>query len=158
MKINREMIRNICTNVFKTLLILGALVVLAGFLWVNQKPNFSKYHSYAIAGDGGNVPLTDEQFQRIVEAYENDEMHYMIFSDRVCAGYEIYLYKTKDMSGQYDVLRTGDLQTNFIMIYRKTINGDISCKSFEYENSGEENTFRQVQAVIREAINEAKGK
>lgn len=166
MKIGREVIRKLSINFFKTLLILGVLVVLGGFLLLlcyNPKPNFSKYHSYVVERfDGDRVPLSGEQFQRIIEAY-GDDIDYMpdwAFEHRTpLEGYRIELYKTTDMSGECDIMYTGiiilDPSDEYALsIGRKKSNGDYSWKSWEYEK---QTTSRKVIAIVEEAINEAIG-
>ncbi|MDE7293619.1 MAG: hypothetical protein K2N72_04260 [Oscillospiraceae bacterium] len=160
MKINREMIRKLRIIVPKTLLI---LVVLGGFLWFNQKPNFSKYHSYVVETfDGDKIQLTDEQFQRIIEAY-GDDIKYMpdwaFEHGTPREGRRIELYKTTDMSGECDIMYTGviffeDRDDRALVIGRKKFNGDYSWKAWYYEK---QTTIRKVLAVVDEAINEAEG-
>ncbi|MBP1548509.1 MAG: hypothetical protein J6A05_00765, partial [Oscillospiraceae bacterium] len=80
------------------------ILVVACILYFNQKPNFSAYHSYSVNG----IPITDEDFQRIVEVYENDKTLSNEWIEAFFAGYSIRLYRTDDMSGVYDYMTTGD--------------------------------------------------
>ena len=161
MKIDRKIIRKLHINVPGMLLV---LVVLGGFLWLNQKPDFSEYHSYAVVGmyfkdyNGGKVPLTEEQFQRITEVYKNDETLYYEWFEPFWDGYEIHLYKTTDMSGQFDIMYTGGLEDKYLMIGKLQKNGHWSWKGWGYYPTKEHNAFRQTEAIIEEAINEAEGK
>ncbi|MCM1329466.1 MAG: hypothetical protein NC253_08515 [Ruminococcus sp.] len=110
MKISKKAIVTLCIIV----------PILAIVLWYYQKPNFSKYHSYAVVFHDEDletyidIPLTDEQFQKIAQGYINEKtLHQDTIFERVwMAGYKIKLYKTKDMSGEYDVMWTGGLGDN----------------------------------------------
>lgn len=123
-------------------------VVLYCICWLNQKPIFSKYHSYAVITDNGDIPLTDEQFQRIVDVYKNDKTLYYEWFESFHAGYSIRLYKTKDMSGEYDYMTTGNIEDRFLNIGGKTWDWD---KAWGYDK---QDTARQVDAIIEEAIDQ----
>lgn len=157
MKIDRKIIRKLHINVPGMLLV---LVVLGGFLWLNQKPDFSEYHSYiAYDGSGRSVSLTDEQFERITKVYENDETMYYEWFDTFSSesGYTIHLYKTTDMSGEYDIMLTGGVcERHLLEIGREINNGNgvYSWKAWEYKK---QTTAREVIAIIDEAIYEAIG-
>lgn len=112
------------------------ILVVACILYFNQKPNFSAYHSYSVDG----IPITDEDFQRIVEVYENDKtLSYDWFGD-LSAGYHLRLYKTDDMSGKYDNMYTGDIIDTYL---------EMDGKWWTYHN---QDTARQVNAIIEEII------
>ena len=141
MKISKKIVTSLC--------IIVSILAIALFciLWFNQKPNFSKYHSYAVVTDNGVVPLTDEQFQRIVDVYKNDETLYYEWFEAFFGGYDIHLYKTTDMSGEYDYMTTGNIEDRFLKIRGKTW-----YKSWGYDK---QDTARQINAIIEEAINQS---
>lgn len=99
MKISKKTVKTLCI----------IIPLLAIVLWFTQKPIFFIYHSYAIETENGDIPLTDEQFQQIAQGYLNEKtLRIGTVFDRVWqAGYTIKLYKTKDMSGKYDIMMTG---------------------------------------------------
>ena len=104
MKTSRKIIVSFCIIAFILIFVVGCI------LYFNQKPNFSVYHSYSVNG----IPITDEDFQRIVEVYENDKtLSYDWFGD-LSAGYHLRLYKTDDMSGKYDNMYTGDIIDTYL--------------------------------------------
>lgn len=83
-------------------------LILFSVLWFNQKPNFSKYHSYAVVTDNDNIPLTDEQFQQIVQSYMSDDtLEYRWLSPLGPSGHKLILFKSNDMSGNYVTMYTG---------------------------------------------------
>ena len=89
-----------------------ALVLFCAF-WLNQKPNFSKYHSYAVETESDCIPLTDEQFDQVVQLYKNDETLQIASAERLFGnvyktGYQIRLYRSDDMTGFYDIMYTGN--------------------------------------------------
>lgn len=130
MKTSRKMRVAFCIIVPILILVVGCI------LYFNQKPNFSAYHSYSVNG----IPITDEDFQRIAEVYENDKtLSYDCFGE-LYAGYNLILYKTDDMSGKYDTMYTGDIiDTSLVM----------DGKWWTYYN---QDTARQVNAIIEEII------
>ena len=139
----------------KTVIALCIIVpILALVLWLNQKPNFSKYHSYAVEiydkdlGAYKEMPLTDEQFQRIVDVYKNDETLYYEWFEAFFVGYDIHLYKSKDMSGEYDYMTIGSIEDRFLCISGE-IRGKTWDKAWGYDK---QDTARQVYAIIEEAI------
>ncbi len=100
MKISKKLAGDLCIIVSIILIVLGIV------LWFNQKPNFSKYHSYAVVTDNGNIPLTDEQFQQIAQSYiceDTWEYRWEVHEN----GYQLFLYKSDDMSGDYVTMYTG---------------------------------------------------
>lgn len=152
MKISKGLILNLCK--IAAILILILCIV----LWYNQKPNFSKYHSYVVAlgydkdlGDRRYIQLTDKQFQQIVDVYKNDKtLHY----DKGSSGeyrYNIRLYKTADMTDEYDVMCTCGDNANFLRIGR--IDDFLLCIHWKTWRV-EQDTARQVNAIIREAIDQ----
>ena len=85
----------------KTVIALSIIVpilalVLFFVLWFNQKPNFSKYHSYAVITDNGIVSLNDEQFQQISQGYANEETieYNWLKSGGYGSGHKLILYKS----------------------------------------------------------------
>lgn len=137
MKISKKTVAALC-------IIVSILALITGFiLYTNQKPNFSKYHSYAVVTNNGDIPLTGEQFQRIVDVYENDDTLQYDWYDSCFAGCEIKLYKTKDISGEYDYMTTGDIMDFYLVI------NDKAWKAWTYNK---QDTARQVNAIIEEAI------
>lgn len=102
MKISKGLILDLCR--ISAILILILCIV----LWYNQKPNFSKYHSYAVVTDNGIVPLTDEQFQQIAQSYiSEDTLEYRLSSKIGPAGHKLILFKSDDMSGNCVTMYTG---------------------------------------------------
>lgn len=102
MKISKKAVKALC--------IIVSILAIALFcvLWFNQKPNFSKYHSYAVVTDNGNIPLTDEQFQQIVQSYMSDDtLEYRWLSPLGPSGHKLILFKSNDMSGNYVTMYTG---------------------------------------------------
>ena len=93
----------------KTVITLCIIVpILALVLWLNQKPNFSKYHSYAVETESGYIPLTDEQFQQISQSYiSEDTLEYCWSSKIGPAGHKLILFKSYDMSGNCVTMYTG---------------------------------------------------
>ncbi len=98
----------------KTVIALSIIVpilalVLFFVLWFNQKPNFSKYHSYAVITDNGIVSLNDEQFQQISQGYANEETieYNWLKSGGYGSGHKLILYKSYDMSGNCVTMYTG---------------------------------------------------
>lgn len=77
MKISQKTVVALC--------IIVPILTLVLISWFNQKPNFSRYHSYAVLNydkdllEFYEIPLTGEQFQQIVDIYSNDETLFMIF-------------------------------------------------------------------------------
>lgn len=143
MKISKKIVTTLC-------IIVPILALITGFiLYTNQKPNFSKYHSYAVVTGNGDIPLTDEKFQRIVDVYKNDKtLYYDWFDEARSYGYEIKLYKSTDMSGEYYSMTTGGTDGLFLRIRRKTNNGYWK-KAWEYF---EKDTMIHVCSIIEEAI------
>lgn len=100
MKISKKTAAALC--------IIVPIFALALVLRFNQKPNFSKYHSYAVVTDNGNIPLTDEQFQQIVQSYMSDDtLEYRWLSPLGPGGHKLILFKSNDMSGNYVTMYTG---------------------------------------------------
>lgn len=100
MKISKKTAAALC--------IIVPIFALALVLRFNQKPNFSKYHSYAVVTDNGNIPLTDEQFQQIVQSYMSDDtLEYRWLSPLGPSGHKLILFKSNDMSGNYVTMYTG---------------------------------------------------
>ncbi len=99
MKISKKAITALC--------IIVSILAIALFciLWFNQKPNFSKYHSYAVVTDNGIVPLTDEQFQQITQSYISEDLQHCWLAHE--SGYRLILYKSNDMSGNCVNMYTG---------------------------------------------------
>ncbi|MBD5140694.1 MAG: hypothetical protein HDT25_04680 [Ruminococcus sp.] len=131
-------------------IILPILVFAAGFiLYVNQQPNFSKYHSYSVVTDNGGITLTDEQFKQIVDIYKNDKTSYRAwgFDNHYMSGYDIKLYETDDMSGDFVYMITGSNgkggNENGMALW-------IGHDCFPFENP---NTANMVNDIIEEAIN-----
>ena len=93
----------------KTVITLCIIVpILALVLWLNQKPNFSKYHSYAVETESGYIPLTDEQFQQIAQSYISDDtLEYCWSSKLGPGGHKLILFKSYDMSGNCVNMYTG---------------------------------------------------
>lgn len=154
MKISKKTVIKLCIIIPILAIVLWLLVI---FLWINQKPNFSKYHSYVVQfydknlGDDRYIQLTDKQFQQIVDVYKNDKtLHYEFEGspggERM---YNIRLYKTADMTGKCDFLETCDDNSNFLKISR--INYFLLCNFGKYWYI-ERDTARQVNAIIKEAI------
>lgn len=109
------------------------------------------YHSYAVVTENGDIPLTDEQFQRIVDVYKNDETLYYEWFEALGGGYKIKLYKTKDMSGEYASMYTGGISDDKFLEINKKINDEWHKKSWGYYK---QDTARQVDAIIEEAIDQ----
>lgn len=111
-----------------------------------QKPHFSRYKSYTVVTDNGEIPLTDEQFQQIVQIYKNDEeLHHEPFADSYIVGYKLHLYYSDDMSGKYVGMcpgRIGDRSEMYL---------HLDGKDYSYNKS---DTVRQVNAIISEAISQ----
>jgi|GEM_PF-2097775 len=100
MKISKKTAAALC--------IIVPIFALALVLRFNQKPNFSKYHSYAVVTDNGNIPLTDEQFQQIVQSYMSDDtLEYRWLSPLGPSGHKLILFNSNDMSGNYVTMYTG---------------------------------------------------
>ena len=112
------------------------ILVVACILYFNQKPNFSVYHSYSVDG----IPITDEDFQRIVDVYENDKTLSYWWYDALPTGYDLRLYRMEDMSGECDYMCTGDIIDMYLV---------MDGKSWAYDN---QDTARQVNAIIEEII------
>lgn len=157
MKISKKTVVTLCIIITIITILSYVLIVV---LWINQKPNFSKYHSYVVVlgydKDLGNryVQLTDKQFQQIVDVYKNDKtLNYEFegFSggERM---YDIRLYKTSDMTGKFDIMVTCDDNSNFLKIER--INEFLLCIFGSYWYI-EQDTARQVNAIIEEAIEQS---
>ena len=123
--------------------------------WCNNNPYaiFSKYHSYVVDDFYGNfndVPLTDEQFKRIVDVYKQDKLSRGGWLDDYQRnGVRIKLYETNDMSGDYVHMVTG---TNGKGDGFKTMCLWIGDKCFPFDKS---DTAEQVNAIIREAIEQS---
>ena len=124
-------------------------IVLYVFFLFTQKPDFSKYHSYEVITLHDDIPLTDEQFQRIVNVYENDETLHFVTS-APSAGYLIKLYETDDMSGEYDIMSTGGDRGDgsLYLIIDRGKNNNPQYKLWEYKNP---DTMKHVKAIIKEA-------
>lgn len=102
MKVSKKTVIALCIIVPILILVLSCV------LWLNQKPNFSKYHSYAVETESGIVPLTDEQFQQIVQSYMSDNtLEYRWLSPLGPSGHKLILFKSNDMSGNYITMYTG---------------------------------------------------
>ena len=144
MKISKGLILDLCRIAAILMLILCIV------LWFNQKPNFSKYHSYEVVTDNGDIPLTDEQFQKIVELYKNDETMQMVVwnANTYCQGYHLRLYKTADRSGDYLTVYTGSSApvTSVWLL--------MGNKWFRYDE-GRGNVVGQIEAIIEEAIEQS---
>lgn len=98
------------------------------------------------------IPITDEQFQRIVDVYENDETLYYELFEAFRDGFTIRLYKTKDMSGKYDIMWTGGRESYVLKIDRQNNNGTWSEKAWRYKNK---DTMNQVTEFIFELIDQS---
>lgn len=153
MKISKKTVVTLCI-IITIITILSYVLIIV--LWINQKPNFSKYHSYVVVlgydKDLGNryVQLTDKQFQQIVDVYKNDKtLHYEFEGSSGVHRYNIRLYKTADMTGKFDIMVTCDDNSNFLKIER--INEFLLCIFGKYWYI-EQDTARQVNAIIEEAI------
>lgn len=142
MKISKKAIVTLC------IIVSILAIVLFCVLWFNQKPNFSKYHSYAVVTENGDIPLTDGQFQKIAELYKNDETMYIatLFEDAHMEGYKLKLYKTADMSGNYLTVYTGSSAPITGITHLKMGN-----KAFGYDE-GRDNIARQIETIIAGAI------
>lgn len=99
MKISKGLILDLCR--ISAILILILCIV----LWFNQKPNFSKYHSYAVETESGYIPLTDEQFQQITQNYISEDLQHCWLAHKT--GHRLILYKSDDMSGNCVNMYTG---------------------------------------------------
>ena len=143
MKISRKKVVALCI-----IIPVIALVILLVLYF--DKPHFSKYKSYSVITKNGDIPLTDEQFQRIIQVYENDTLHYGWF-DSFSGGGKIKLYKSGDMSGEYDLMVTGTIMDFYLMIGtpRNDDSGIYNWKAYYYDK---QDTARQVFAIIDEAI------
>lgn len=138
MKISKKAVVELCIIVPIAALIIGFI------LYAAQQPNFSKYHSYTVVTDNGDIPLTEEQFQRIVNVYENDELQYNWLSyDFTPRGWEIHLYETDDLRGDYVVMRTGNKGDE-----REFCIG-VGDKVYSYKRGNNSNS---VNEIIFEAI------
>lgn len=146
MKISKKIVVALCIIV--SILAIALLCV----LWFNQKPNFSKYHSYAILTydkdllEFYEIPLTDEQFQQIVDIYTNDETlfyDYWNAKHYLHDGAYIKLYKTNDMSGRCVYMQTGYNDGKHEMCLW------IGDKCFPFDNP---DTATQVIDILREAF------
>lgn len=161
MKVSKKTAAALCIiAIFLTLAVPCVLFL----LWINQKPNFSQYHSYELkigfdkdSGKDIYMQLTDEQFQRIVDMYENDENLYYEWRGKSSGvhKYHIYLYKTADMTGEADSMWMCSDDYNFLKIYRSDafVNYFLlwgSTESWHIEQS----TSKQVNAVIKEFIDQ----
>lgn len=147
MKISKKAVAALC------IIVPILSLVLLCVLWFNQKPNFSKYHSYAVVTDNGDIPLTDEQFQPVVQAYKNDKTLQIASVERFLGntyktGYQIKLYKTENMTGNYDTMYTGNSGTGDGSL---TMCLWLNNTCFMFENS---KTGRNVLNIVREAINQ----
>lgn len=147
MKISKKTLTALCIIVSILVLILFSV------LWFNQKPNFSRYHSYAVITDNGDIPLTDERFQQVVQSYKNDETLQIASVERLLGkvyktGYQIKLYKSDDMTGFYDTMYTGN---SGVGDGSTTMCLWINDKCFMFDNS---KTGRYVLNTIREAIDQ----
>lgn len=130
MKTSRKIRVSFCIIAFILIFVVGCI------LYFNQKPNFSAYHSYSVDG----IPITDEDFQRIVDVYENDKTLSYWWYDALPTGYDLRLYRTEDMSGECDYMCTGDIIDMWLV---------MDGKGWTYDN---QNTARQVNAIIEEII------
>lgn len=147
MKISRKAVVALC------IIVPILTLVLLCVLWFNQKPNFSRYHSYAVITDNGDIPLTDERFQQVVQSYKNDETLQIASVERLLGkvyktGYQIKLYKSDDMTGFYDTMYTGN---SGVGDGSTTMCLWINDKCFMFDNS---KTGRYVLNTIREAIDQ----
>lgn len=132
MKVSKKMAAALCIIV----------PILAIVLWSNQKPNFSKYHSYAVETESGYVPLTDEQFRQIAQNYINeDSLEYSWSSKIGPAGHKLILFKSYDMSGNCVTMYTG---VNYPFSYL-----DIGNRSFVFDSS---NPIDAAEQTIEKAI------
>ncbi|MCM1023416.1 MAG: hypothetical protein NC395_05080 [Prevotella sp.] len=146
MKISKKAIVTLCIIVPILALVLFCI------LWFNQKPDFSKYNSYAVVTDNGDIPLTDGQFRQVVQAYKNDGTLQIrgvlerMLEESNKAGYKIKLYKTADMAGNYDTMYTGN---SGIGDGSLTMCLWINDTCFMFENS---KTGMNVLNTVKEAI------
>lgn len=140
MKISKKTVVALC-------IIVSILALVAWFiLYVSQQPNFSKYHSYAVVTENGDIALTDEQFQRVIDVYKNDKLTYNWLSvDAFPLGWEIHLYETNDLSGDYVIMRTGNKGSSEEFCI------SVGDKYYFYEKGNNQNL---VSEIIREAINQ----
>ena len=149
MKISKGLILDLCK--IAAILILILCIV----LWYNQKPNFSKYHSYAVAiydkdlGDYKQIPLTDEQFQQIANGYVNEETLRVrgLLDDAQRNGFMLYLYKSDDMSGQPDAMWTDALAGTYAEMCLF-----INDRAFRFDRSKPINIANKI---IKEAIEQS---
>lgn len=155
MKFNIKTIVALCITVFTFVLALSCVIFV---LWINQKPNFSKYHSYKVVlgydknlGSTGYMQLTDEQFQRIADIYNDDEtLCYKWFGDFSGEhSYDIILYKAADMTGKSVIMQTYCDNVDFFTIGKSN---DFLVVYFWKAWRIEQDTSKQVNAVIKELI------
>ena len=150
MKISRKKIVVLC-------IIIPIVVFLVLQIIYIQKPHFSKYKSYVVMTHSGEeIPITDEQFQKIVQVYENDKTlnlgHYPFSRDGQQGGYTLKLYKSIDLNGDFTYMYTGtngkggDPYTMCLWI------GNTSeYKYYPYSNP---QTGDNVMTIVREAISQ----
>lgn len=138
MKVSKKTVITLCIIVPILALVLFCV------LRLNQKPNFSKYHSYAVETESGYVPLTDEQFRQIAHSYINeDSLEYRWSSKIGPAGHKLILFKSYDMSGNCVTMYTG---VNYPFSYL-----DIGNRSFVFDSS---NPIDTAEQIIEEAIDQ----
>lgn len=149
MKINKKTVVTFC------IIIPILAIALFCILWFNQKPNFSKYHSYALVTydkdslEFGEIPLTDEQFQQIVDIYTNDETlcyEYWNAKHYLHDGASIKLYKTNDLSGRCVYMQTGYNDGKHEMSLW------IGDKCFPFDNP---DTATQVIDILRKILRQS---
>ena len=130
----------------KTVIALCIIVpILALVLWLNQKPNFSKYHSYAVETESGYIPLTDEQFQQIAQSYISDDtLEYCWSSKLGPGGHKLILFKSYDMSGNCVNMYTG---VTYPVSYLY-----LGNRSFKFDSS---KPIDVAEQIIEEAINQS---
>ncbi|MDE7289908.1 MAG: hypothetical protein K2N71_10470 [Oscillospiraceae bacterium] len=146
MKISKKTVAALCIIV--PILALSAFITWS-ILYVNQQPNFSKYHSYAVKIENGIVPLTDEQFRQIAQGYINEETLRVrgLLEDAQRAGHVLYLYKSDDMSGEHDIMRTGAKAGTYAEICLF-----IDDRAFRFSS---DRPINIVNEIIAEAINQS---
>ena len=151
MKVSRKKTAALCIIIPMIALVILFLVWYLFF----GKPDFSKYKSYSVVYDyrQKELQLTDEQFQRIIQVYENDTLHYGLY-DSFTGSYEMRLYKSNDMSGEYDLMETGSI-VDFCLLIGTHKNDDSGVRDWKAYYYYKQDTTSQVCAIIREAIEEA---
>ena len=138
MKISKGLILDLCR--IAAILIFILCIV----LWYNQKPNFSKYHSYAVVTDNGIVPLTDEQFQQIAQSYIGEDTLEYCWSSKIGpAGHKLILFKSYDMSGNCVTMYTG---VSYPIPYLY-----VGNRSFKFDSS---KPIDVAEQIIEEVINQ----